>query len=256
MRVRELMHREVVTVDSAASISDAARVMRTNGISSVMIAEPGRPMGILTERDCVTLVAEGVDPVATSVAERMSTGLVTVSPSTDVTEAAVLMAEHNIRHLPVIDKGQLIGMVSLRDPVGHHPALRRVEEERRQSLQNRVADAITAFAGSMPFVYIHGAWFATWLIFQVEAFPYGLLTMIVSLEAIFLATFVMISQNRADMKRQALADHQWELVQQEERQNEQLIDMSEQILGLTQAIHELTTATRKGPVREPTETKG
>src|SRR5438105_3696476 len=101
-------------------------------------------------------------------------------------------------------------------------------------------------------VYIHSAWFATWLIFQVEPFPYGLLTMIVSLEAIFLATFVVISQNRADMKRQALADHQWELVQQEERQNEQLIDMSEQILGLTQAIHELTTTTRTGPVREST----
>ena len=50
----------------------------------------------------------------------------------------------------------------------------------------------------MSFVYIHVLWFAAWIIFKVEHYPYGLLTMIVSLEAIFLSTFVMISQNRAD----------------------------------------------------------
>jgi CBS domain-containing protein/uncharacterized membrane protein len=251
MRVRDLMRRDVITVEPGATIAAAAQVMRTNGISSVMVVEPGGRMGILTERDCVSLMAEGVDPAVTSVAERMSTGLVTVTSATDVTEAAQLMAEHNIRHLPVVDQGQLVGMVSLRDPVGRHPALQRVDEQRRQSLQNRAADAVTAFAGSMPFVYIHALWFAAWLILAVEAFPYGLLTMIVSLEAIFLSTFVMISQNRADTKRQALADHQWELVQQEERQNEQLIELSEQILGLTQAIHELTRSAPMNQTPEP-----
>ena len=63
-------------------------------------------------------------------------------------------------------------------------------------MQNRVADRITAFAGSMTFVYIHIAWFGCWIGFAVEDYPFGLLTMIVSLEAIFLSTFVMISQNR------------------------------------------------------------
>ena len=61
--------------------------------------------------------------------------------------------------------------------------------------------------------------------------------MIVSLEAIFLSTFVMISQNRADEKRQVLADHQWQTVQEEEQQNEQLLQLSNQILELTKAIH-------------------
>jgi uncharacterized membrane protein len=64
--------------------------------------------------------------------------------------------------------------------------------------------------------------------------------MIVSLEAIFLSTFVMISQNRADAKRQVLADHQWQFVQAEEKQNEQLIDLTTKILDLTTAIHQLT----------------
>ena len=68
----------------------------------------------------------------------------------------------------------------------------------------------------MPFVYIHIAWFACWIGFGLEKYPYGLLTMIVSLEAIFLSTFVMISQNRADAKRQAIADEQWQTVKEED----------------------------------------
>jgi uncharacterized membrane protein len=123
-----------------------------------------------------------------------------------------------------------------------HPALARKEAERAESIQNQIADSITTFAGSMMFVYIHLLWFAVWIIFRVEKYPFGLLTMIVSLEAIFLSTFVMISQNRADAKRQVLADHQWEFVQQEEKQNEQLLDLSKKILDLTSAIHELTVA--------------
>jgi uncharacterized membrane protein len=69
-----------------------------------------------------------------------------------------------------------------------------------------------------------------------------LLTMIVFLEAIFLSTFVLISQNRADEKRQVLADHQWQTVQEEEQQNEQLLQLSNQILELTKGIHTMDTA--------------
>ena len=87
---------------------------------------------------------------------------------------------------------------------------------------------MTAFAGSMPFVYIHIAWFGCWIAFGVENYPYGLLTMIVSLEAIFLSTFVMISQNRADAKRQVIADQQWQTVKEEDRQNEELLELSRQ----------------------------
>jgi uncharacterized membrane protein len=122
-----------------------------------------------------------------------------------------------------------------------HPALARHRQERARSVQNRIADAITHFAGSMPFVYLHIVWFALWLGLRVEPFPFGLLTMLVSLEAIFLSTFVMISQNRADEKRAALANHQWGLVQDEERQNEELLQISRQILDLTQAIHAMTS---------------
>ncbi|HKC21624.1 MAG TPA: DUF1003 domain-containing protein [Gaiellaceae bacterium] len=131
-----------------------------------------------------------------------------------------------------------VSHISLLEP---NPALAEQMRKRAESVQNRIADRITAFAGSMAFVYIHVIWFASWIGFGVERYPYGLLTMIVSLEAIFLSTFVMISQNRADAKRQVIADQQWQTVKEEDGQNEQLLDLSNQILALTQAIHEYTS---------------
>jgi uncharacterized membrane protein len=114
-----------------------------------------------------------------------------------------------------------------------NPALLKHAEQRASIAQNRIADKITEFAGSMAFVYLHIFWFAMWIGAGVEHYPFGLLTMIVSLEAIFLSTFVMISQNRADAKRQVLADQQWKTVQHEDSQNDELLALSKQIVELT-----------------------
>jgi uncharacterized membrane protein len=122
-----------------------------------------------------------------------------------------------------------------------NPVLLEHAKQRAESVQNRIADRVTQFAGSMAFVYIHVLWFASWIGFGAEKYPYGLLTMIVSLEAIFLSTFVMISQNRADAKRQVLADQQWQTVREEDKQNEELLKLSNQILELTRAIHKYTS---------------
>jgi uncharacterized membrane protein len=121
-----------------------------------------------------------------------------------------------------------------------NPALLKHSEERAHDVQNRVSDKITAFAGSMTFVYIHVLWFGLWIGLGVEKYPFGLLTMIVSLEAIFLSTFVMISQNRADAKRQVIADQQWKTVQTEDQQNQQLLELSKQILQLTKELRSYT----------------
>jgi uncharacterized membrane protein len=123
------------------------------------------------------------------------------------------------------------------------PALIEHARQRAESLENRIADRITAFSGSMRFVYLHIAWFAGWIGFRVEHYPYGLLTMIVSLEAIFLSTFVMISQNRADAKREVIANEQWTTVQEEDKQNQELLRLSRQILELTEAVHAYAAAT-------------
>jgi uncharacterized membrane protein len=95
--------------------------------------------------------------------------------------------------------------------------------------QLRIADAITSFAGSMRFVYIHAVVFAVWMLF-IESNPWPKLTLIVSLEAIFLSTFVMIGQNRAAAFQQAKADRDFVEQEQELKNN----------TGVTVAIHELT----------------
>jgi len=127
-----------------------------------------------------------------------------------------------------------------------NPALVQHARKRAESLQNKIADQITTFAGSMAFVYLHIIWFAAWIIFRVEDYPFGLLTMIVSLEAIFLSTFVMISQNRADAKHQAVANLEWKTVQEEDKQNQELLDLSNQILELTKAVHAVTAGREGG----------
>jgi uncharacterized membrane protein len=127
-------------------------------------------------------------------------------------------------------------VLPIKPPRPVNPALIRHAERRAAYTQNRIADAITTFAGSMAFVYIHIIWFGCWIALGVERYPFGLLTMIVSLEAIFLSTFVMISQNRADAKRQIIADQQWKTVQEEDEQNKQLLELSHQILTLTKEV--------------------
>ena len=135
-----------------------------------------------------------------------------------------------------------------------NPALVEHARDRAESVQNRIADRITTFAGSMRFVYLSILWFGCWIGFGVEKYPYALLTMIVSLEAIFLSTFVMISQNRTDAKRQVVADQQWKTVQVEDEQNEELLDLSRQILDLTKQVHAIAASladVSARPARDP-----
>jgi uncharacterized membrane protein len=130
-----------------------------------------------------------------------------------------------------------------RNPVS--PALLKFEEDRAENVQSRIADAITAFAGSLAFVYVHVVWFTLWVAIPLEKYPFGLLTMIVSLEAIFLSTFVMISQNRADARRQVFADQQYTMIQEEKQQNEQLLEQSRRIEELNKSILTLTQEVRE-----------
>ncbi|HEY3000932.1 MAG TPA: DUF1003 domain-containing protein [Kribbellaceae bacterium] len=118
----------------------------------------------------------------------------------------------------------------------HHPVVTAHFEERAEHVQVRIADAITRFAGSMPFVYVHAVGFALWMIL-VESDPWPKLTLIVSLEAIFLSTFVMIGQNRQAAFQKAKADHDFVEQEQELKTN---TDITRAIHELTRQIHELT----------------
>jgi uncharacterized membrane protein len=131
------------------------------------------------------------------------------------------MTSHDHAHLPF----------HIRTP--RHPVTVEVNRRRYNDVQLRVADKITAFAGSMPFVYVHAAIFAFWCstgLFGADPFPFNFLTMTVSLEAIFLSAFVLIGQNRQSEFAQAKAEHDFVTQVEELGAN----------TTLTRQIHELT----------------
>lgn len=115
MRVGDIMVKDVKTVKADDSFETASKILHENGISSVVIKDNGNAAGIVTERDLVNLVADGANPKQTKVGDRMTTDLATVESRSDIAEAARLMAERRIRHLPVVDRGKLVGMLSIRD---------------------------------------------------------------------------------------------------------------------------------------------
>ena len=114
-------------------------------------------------------------------------------------------------------------------------------EVRTHDIQLRMADAITTFAGSMPFVYLHAVVFAAWMLLA-ETTPWPTLTLIVSLEAIFLSTFVLIGQNRQAAFQLAKADHDFVQQELELRTN----------TDLTRAIHVMTTELHRRALAEET----
>src|SRR5580700_1367227 len=116
----------------------------------------------------------------------------------------------------------------------HHPVVLEEQARRAHDIQLRIADWITGFAGSMNFVYLHVVLFAVWMLF-IEKSPWPTLTLIVSLEAIFLSTFVMIGQNRQAAFQQKKADHDFVANELELKSNTELTKM---IADLTREIHQ------------------
>jgi uncharacterized membrane protein len=121
----------------------------------------------------------------------------------------------------------------------HHPAVAQDLAEHAQHVQARIADAITKYAGSMLFVYVHVVVFAVWMLL-LEKSPWPTLTLAVSLEAIFLSTFVMIGQNRQAAFQQNKADHDFHAEEQELHDNTKL---TRDIERLTREIHRAVVVT-------------
>lgn len=134
-------------------------------------------------------------------------------------------------------------MTEVEQGVQHHPVVVAHTTHRTSDAQLRVADAITAFAGSMRFVYIHAVAFAVWMVF-IEPNPWPKLTLVVSLEAIFLSTFVMIGQNRQSAFQQAKADHDFIEQEQELKTNTEL----------TRAVHALASEIHRRVIDDTPQT--
>jgi CBS domain-containing protein len=117
MHVTDIMRPNVKSADDQDTFADVAKVMRSNGISSVVVLDKdGTLAGIVTERDIVNLVAAGGDPHSVKVVHGMTRRhLETAGPKDDIAEAADRMVSLNIRHLPVVDDGKVVGIISIRD---------------------------------------------------------------------------------------------------------------------------------------------
>jgi CBS domain-containing protein len=118
MRVSEIMTNAAVIDQSDDTLAEAARKMWKQQTGSLLVMDGEDLVGIVTERDVLKAVSQGAHPEDVRVSEVMSKDLVTVSPSTSLREAAKVMADRWIRHLPVVDAGKVVGVLSQRDLAG------------------------------------------------------------------------------------------------------------------------------------------
>lgn len=145
MKVRDIMTTQLVTVAPSATVADAARKMRDADIGNVLVTDDGRPVGIITDRDiAVRVVAEGKDVNQAQVGDFMSTELITGLPDWDVEDAAEILAEEQIRRLPVVENGRLVGIVSLGDI-----AVQLMEEEVTAEALERISEPAMPRIGEM-----------------------------------------------------------------------------------------------------------
>ena len=129
--IREIIrHQRVLTVSPDASVRAAARAMAERNVGSVMVVDRGILVGILTERDClVRVLAAGVDPDTTRVSAVMTRKVMTITPNNPLVNALHRMHDNGFRHVPVVEHGRPVGMVSVRDALGSDADLIRFENE-------------------------------------------------------------------------------------------------------------------------------
>jgi CBS domain-containing protein len=128
--IADVMSTRLVEAKPGESVREAVRRMSDAGVGSVAVCDGARLVGILTERDVLGLVAAGTDLDAALVGESMTEGVVTVSADDDILAAARLMGERHVRHLPVVQGENLLGIVGIRDVLGALvEALRRSDDE-------------------------------------------------------------------------------------------------------------------------------
>ncbi|HZC99309.1 MAG TPA: CBS domain-containing protein [Actinomycetes bacterium] len=115
MRVKDLCRSVIVTADASESLASAARRMLVHGIGSLAVLDDGQLAGIVTERDLARAAADDADMAVTRVGYYLTLAPASAAPDEDAQEVAVRMLELGVRHLPVVEGGEVIGMLSVRD---------------------------------------------------------------------------------------------------------------------------------------------
>jgi CBS domain-containing protein len=138
LKVEDVMVKEVITVDEKSTVKEAADTMNKFEIGCLIVTKNGKAVGILTERDLLKrIVGEARDPVKTRVADIMSKPLIVVEPDMEMEEAAKLMFKLKIKKLPVVQDGQLLGLVTLTDLARFQPQMIRILKKLSEQMAPR-----------------------------------------------------------------------------------------------------------------------
>lgn len=159
--VRDAMTTNVLTAGPNMTVARAAKLMAERGVGSIVVVKGKKPVGILTERDLLMKVlGPDLKPSRIKVGKIMSSPLTTVGPDTDITEAARLMAKNRIRRLPVVERGNLVGILSASDITAISPELVEIvahrEEETREEVEESVCEACGEVTTSL--YEVNGSW--------------------------------------------------------------------------------------------------
>lgn len=124
VRVNDAMTVKPISVDKNTTLLECAKVMDENHVGSVVVKDNNVSIGIITEQDIIRkVVAKGINPLYERVKDYMERNLITISPDKDIYDALVLMRDNNIRHLPVLDKKKMIGLLTIKDILKIQPQL-------------------------------------------------------------------------------------------------------------------------------------
>jgi len=114
--VKGVMTKPIITVDKDGSVNEAAKTMSEKRIGCIVVTDAGTPVGIATERDILQrVVVEGLDVSKVKMKDIMSEPLITINGNMPIINAIRMMQKNNVRHLPIIEKGELVGIVTQRD---------------------------------------------------------------------------------------------------------------------------------------------
>lgn len=123
-KVIDVMTNKPIVAEKTDSLKDAAQIMAHSNVNSLLVKEGDKAVGIVTDEDLVKkVIAKGLDPKKTKIKDVMETELITIAPGKDIYEAMQIMRNHNIRQLPVIEKGKLVGFLTAKDILKIQPEL-------------------------------------------------------------------------------------------------------------------------------------